>query len=313
MPEPVVPKAKAPMTRSPSPNPQRLTKQNSENQFKTFIDMMRRLSINVPLVEDLEQMLGYEKFMNDLVTKKRSMNCETIKMIHQVSAIVHSMASKLEVLGAFTIPCTIGSADFAKTLCDLGGSFNLMPYSVIKNLGIGKPRPISMRLQMADRKMKRPLSIIDDVLVHVDKFILPADFMILDYEVDYEMPIILDGPFHATGKALVDVEAGDLTFRVGDEKVVFYVCKSMRQQNSNKVCLFMDLVIDVIVDDASATMNVEDKMEAVFLNLDDDEENDIYVECVNALVHIVGAIKEEKSNWMDIGGYPRYKPRLLYA
>ena len=80
--------------------------------------MMKSLSINVPLVEALEQMPGYAKFMKDLVTKKRSMNCETIKMTHQVSAIVHSMAPKLEDPGAFTIPCTIGSADFAKALCD---------------------------------------------------------------------------------------------------------------------------------------------------------------------------------------------------
>nr|XP_016449645.1 PREDICTED: uncharacterized protein LOC107774579 [Nicotiana tabacum] len=157
-------------------------------------------------------------FMKDLVTKKRFMECETIKMTHQVSSIVHSMAPKLEDPGAFTIPCTIGSADFTKALCDLGASINLMPYSVFKTLGIGQPRPTSMKLQMTDRSMKRPLGIIDDVLVRVDKFILPADFMILDYEVDFEVPIILGRPLLATGKALVDVEAGESTFRVGDEK-----------------------------------------------------------------------------------------------
>ncbi|XP_070057205.1 uncharacterized protein [Nicotiana tomentosiformis] len=127
-------------------------------------------------------MPGYAKFMKDLVTKKRSINYETIKMTHQVSAIVHSMAQKLEDPSAFTIPCTIRSADFAKALCDLG--------AVFKTLGIRQPRPKSMRLQMADQTMKRPLGIIDDVLVRVDKFILPADFVILDCEVDYEVPII---------------------------------------------------------------------------------------------------------------------------
>ncbi|XP_070045914.1 uncharacterized protein [Nicotiana tomentosiformis] len=137
--------------------------------------MMKSLSINVPLVEALEQMPGYEKFMKDLMTKKRSMNCKTIKMAHQVSAIVHSMAPKLEDPDTFTIPCTIGSADFAKALCDLGASINFMPYTVFKTLGIEQPRPTSMRLQMADRTMKRPL-----------------------------------------GKALLDMEAGELTFWVGD-------------------------------------------------------------------------------------------------
>ncbi|XP_070011217.1 uncharacterized protein [Nicotiana sylvestris] len=186
---------------------------------------MKILSINVPLVEALEQMSGYAKFMKDLVKKKRSMDCETIKMTRQVSTIVHSMAPKLEDPSAFTILCTIGSANFSKALCDLGASINLMPYSVFKTLGFGQKRLTSMRLQMADRTMKRPLGIIDDVLVRVDKFILPADFMILDCEVDYEVPIILGRHFLATGKALVDVEVGELTFRVGDEKVVFHVCK----------------------------------------------------------------------------------------
>ncbi|XP_070006059.1 uncharacterized protein [Nicotiana sylvestris] len=207
--EMVVPKAKAPLTRSPPPYPQRLAKQKNENQFRKFIDMMKSLTINVPLVEDLEQMSGYAKFMKDLVTKKRSMDCETIKMTHQVSAIMHSMAPKLEDLGTFTIPYTIESTNFAKELCDLGASVNLMLYSMFKTLGIGQSRATLMRLQMADRTMKRLLGIIDDVLIWVDKFIFPVDFVILDCEVDYEVPIILVRPFLVIGKALVNVEAGN--------------------------------------------------------------------------------------------------------
>ncbi|XP_070014297.1 uncharacterized protein [Nicotiana sylvestris] len=191
IPELVVQKAKAPLPKPPPPYPQRLAKQNGKNQFKNFIDMMKSILIDAPFVEALEQMPGYAKFMKAFVTKKRSMNCETIKMTHQVSAIVHSMAPNLEDPGAFIIPCTIGSAEFAKAFCDLGESINLMPYSVFNTLGIGQPRPTSMRLQMVDRTMKRPLRVIEDVLVHVDKFILPADFVILDCEVDYELPIIL--------------------------------------------------------------------------------------------------------------------------
>ncbi|XP_070044863.1 uncharacterized protein [Nicotiana tomentosiformis] len=94
------------------------------------------------------------------------------------------------------------------------------------------------------------------------QFILPADFVILDCEVDYEVPIILERHFLATGKALVDMEARKLTYREGDKKVVFHVCKSMRQPNSNEVCSFVDLVTDVIIDDTSATINVGDMLEA---------------------------------------------------
>ncbi|XP_070029395.1 uncharacterized protein [Nicotiana sylvestris] len=263
-------------------NPSRKYVIDIPKTFKKFIEMMKNLSINVPLVEALEQMPGYSKFMKDLVIKKRSMDCETIKITHQVSVIVHSMAPKLENPDAFTIPCTIGSAYFSKALCDLGASKNLMSYSVFKDLGIGQPRATSIRLQMADRTMKRLLGIIDDVLVRVDKFILPADFVILDCEVDYEVPIILGRPFLAIGKELVDVEAGELTFQVGDENVIFHICKSMRQTNSTKVCSFVDLVTEVIVDDMSAMINVEDPLEAVLLN-HDVTEDEVLVEYVNAL------------------------------
>ncbi|XP_070025898.1 uncharacterized protein [Nicotiana sylvestris] len=228
MPEPVVPKARAPLPRPPPPYPQRFAKQKGDNQFKKFIEMMKSLTINVPLVEALEQMPGYAKFMKDLVTKKRSMECETINMTHQVSAIVHSMAPKLEDPGAFSIPCTIGSADFAKALCDLG--------------------------------------------------------------VDFEVPIILGRPFLATRKALVDVEAGELTFRVGDEKVVFHVCKSMRQSNSTEVCSFVNIVTTVIVDDTSAMVNVEDPLEAVLLNMDVDNDAG-RVECVDATLAVLQKCK----------------------
>ncbi|XP_070007305.1 uncharacterized protein [Nicotiana sylvestris] len=213
--------------------------------------MMKSLSINVPLVKALEQIPSYAKFMKDLVTKKRSMDCETIKITHQVSVIVHLMAPKLEDPDAFTIPCTIGSADIAKVLYNLGASINLMPYFLFKTLDIGQLRATSMRLQMADRTMKRLLGIIDDVFVRMDKFILPVDFMILDCEVDYEVTIILGRYFLATRKVLVDVEAGELTFRV-------------------------------IVNDSSDMINVEDPLEAVLLNLDVNED-EYRVECINAL------------------------------
>nr|XP_009785814.1 PREDICTED: uncharacterized protein LOC104234022 [Nicotiana sylvestris] len=227
-------------------------------------------------------MPGYAKFMKDLVTNKRSMNFETIKVTYQVSAIVHLIAPKLEDPDACMIPCTIRSAEFDKVLCNLGASINLMSYSVFKTLEIGQPRPTSMRLQMANRIMKRSLGVIEDVLVRVDKFILLADFVILDCEVDYEAPISLGRPFLATGKDLCYVEDVEITFQVDGEKMVFHVCKSMRQPNNNEVCSFVDLVADLIMDETSAVINIGDMLEAVLLNFDDDE-MDGFVECVNSL------------------------------
>ncbi|XP_075109090.1 uncharacterized protein LOC142180884 [Nicotiana tabacum] len=227
------------------------------------------------------------------------MNYEMIKITHQVSDIVHSISPKLEDPDAFTIPCTIGSADFAKALCDLRVSINLTPYYVFKTLGIGQPRPTYMMLQMPDRTMERPLGIIDDVLVWVDKFIFLADFVILDCEVDYEVAIMSPRPFLATWKALVDVEARELTLRVGDEKIVFHVCKSMRQPNSNEACSFVDIVTEVIVEDTDAVINVEDPLEAMLLNHDVTEDEGL-VEYVNALQGMGSYIYEPQKLSLDI-------------
>ena len=100
--------------------------------------MLKQISINVPLVEALEQMPGYAKFMKDLVTKKRSVTFEDDDILQHCSAIAtRSLVQKKEDPGAFTIACIVGSLHFAKALCDLGASINLMPLLIYKKLGLG--------------------------------------------------------------------------------------------------------------------------------------------------------------------------------
>ena len=108
---------------------------------------------------------------------------------------------------SFTIPYSIENAVFKKALCDLGESINLMPLSIFKKLGLGEARPTIVTLQLAYRSLKHPREIIDDVLVKVDKFIFPADFIMLDMEEeDKDVSIILGKPFLAIGRALIDVQ-----------------------------------------------------------------------------------------------------------
>ena len=100
--------------------------------------MLKQLSINVPMVEALEQMSGYVNFMKDLATKKRSATFEDDDKMQHCSAIAtRSLVQNKEDPCAFTIPCTIGLLYFAKALCDLGASINLMPLSIYKKLGLG--------------------------------------------------------------------------------------------------------------------------------------------------------------------------------
>ncbi|XP_024030291.1 uncharacterized protein LOC112094197 [Morus notabilis] len=164
----------------------RFQRQQQDGQFRKFLDVLKQLHINILLVEALEQMPSYVKFMKDLVTKKpRLGEFETMALTDECNAIVQNKLSpKLKDPGSFTIPCSIGNQYFGKALCDLAASINLMPMSIFKKLGIGEARPTTVSLQLADRSIATPEGKIEDVLVRVDKFIFPAGFIILDYEVD---------------------------------------------------------------------------------------------------------------------------------
>ncbi|KAE8668890.1 Chaperone DnaJ-domain superfamily protein, putative isoform 2 [Hibiscus syriacus] len=193
------------------PFPQRLKKHNEDIQFRKFVDILSQLQINVPFLEAMKQMPTYSKFLKEIVTKKR----------------------KVEY---FIIPCSIGDKFVGKALCDLGFSVNLMPKSIFVKLGIGNARPIFVILQLADRSHVRPEGRVEDVIVRVNKFIFPVDFMILDCEVDATTPIILGRPFLATDRILIDCERDELTIRVVDQHVTVNVFRSLKYMDDSEEC-----------------------------------------------------------------------------
>ncbi|KAJ9541005.1 hypothetical protein OSB04_027511 [Centaurea solstitialis] len=220
------------------PYPQRLRNQKEEVQFKKFLDVFKQLHINIPLVEALESMPSYAKFLKDILSKKKRITeYETVALTEGCSALVtNKLPPKQKDPGSFTIPCSIGGKEVGKALCDLGASINLMPLSIFMTLGIGEARPTTVTLQLADKSIAYPKGKIEDVLVQVDKFIFPADFIILDFEADKDTPIIVGRPFLATGRTLIDVERGELTMRVNDQNVTFNVFTSMKYPNDMEEC-----------------------------------------------------------------------------
>ncbi|XP_070017172.1 uncharacterized protein [Nicotiana sylvestris] len=240
----------------PTPFPQRLAKYHKDEQYKKFLEMLKQIQVNIPLIDSLKEMVGYAKMMKDLMSRKFDFQDLAMVILTQTcSAVVtRPIAEKLSDPGSFTIPCTIGKFAFAKALCDLGASINLMPLAIHKSLGIGRARPTSMLLQLADRTVKRPSGILDDVLVQVEKFVFPADFVILDCRVDEEIPIILGRPFLATGRALIDCETGELKMRLNDEKITFNVQKSMRRP---------------MLEEDDAALNIKDPLTACLMNLNE--------------------------------------------
>ena len=277
-------------TSLPIPYPQRLKKHKLDKQFTKFMEVFKKLHINIPFADALEQMSSYVKFMKDILSQKRRLDdFETVNLTGECSAILQrNLPQKIKDPGSFTIPCTIGNAIFERALCDLGASINLMPLSIFKHLGLGEARPTIVTLQLADISLKHPRGVIEDVLVKVDKFIFPADFIVLDMEEDKEIPIILGRPFLATGWAMIDVQRGELKLRVQEDEVKFNVFEAVRHPAESDTC-FMAEIVEAIV---SSQSGLTDPLEASLV--ENDSEN-------------MSEEAEEYVKWMDSYGPNRRK------
>ncbi|XP_070035996.1 uncharacterized protein [Nicotiana tomentosiformis] len=219
-------------------------------------------------LDALREMPGYAKMMKDLMSQKFDFqDLSTVTLTQTCNAVVtRPMAQKVSDPGSFTILCTIESYAFAKALCDLGASIKLMSLAIYTKLGIDRARPTSMLMQLAERTVNRPTGILDDVLVQVRKFAFPVDFVILNYQVDEEIPIILGRLFLATGRALIDCETGELKMRLNNKEIIFNVQQSTRRPSEFANCSLVEAV-DVILQEEDETLNVKDPLEACLINL----------------------------------------------
>ncbi|XP_061374000.1 uncharacterized protein LOC133316281 [Gastrolobium bilobum] len=193
-------------------------------------------------------MPNYAKFMKDLLSKKHKLKeCETVALTQECSAIIQrKLPPKLKDPGSFSIPIEIGDIEVGKALCDLGASINLMPLSMCRALGIKELKLTTVSLQLADRTIRRPDGVIKDVLVKIDKFIFPADFVVLNMAKDTEIPILLGRPFLTTARALVDVEQGKIILRVDEETVTINIFESMKHPTDGGDCFMIDILQEAI-------------------------------------------------------------------
>jgi hypothetical protein len=170
-------------------------------QFAKILEVFKQVQINIPFFDAIQQVSSYAKFLKDLVMVKRKTNVpKKAYLIEQVSSILQcKLPIKNKDPGCPTISCMIGANQIERALLDLGASVNLLPYSVYLQLGLGELKPTSMTLQLANRSMKRPRGIIEDVLIKVDKFYFPVYFIVIDTEpvhnIGSQIPVILGWPF----------------------------------------------------------------------------------------------------------------------
>ncbi|GKE18348.1 reverse transcriptase domain-containing protein, partial [Tanacetum coccineum] len=183
-----------------------------------------------PLPKEVERENEFASTFKSLLSNKEKLfelantplngNCSAV--------LLKKLPEKLGDPDKFLIPCDFLELDECLALADLGASINLMPLSVWKQLLLPKLTSTRMTLELANRSVAHPKGVAEDVFVKVGKFYFPADFVVVDYDVDPRVPLILGRPFLRTAQALIDVHGEELTLRVNDEAITFKVGHTSR-------------------------------------------------------------------------------------
>ncbi|GJR88135.1 reverse transcriptase domain-containing protein [Tanacetum coccineum] len=215
-----VPKASIPF---PSRRNDERRKEKANDQIEKFYEIFRDLSFEISFTDalmlmpkfasTLKTLIGNKEKLSELARTPLNENCSAV--------ILNKLPKKLGDPGRFLIPCEFTGITTCNALADLGASINLMPYSVWKSLSLSELTPTCMTLELADRSITEPIGIAEDVFINVGKFQFPADFVVVDFEPDPRVPLILGRCFLKTSHALIDVYEGEITLRVGKEAITF--------------------------------------------------------------------------------------------
>ncbi|GJR80738.1 reverse transcriptase domain-containing protein [Tanacetum coccineum] len=232
------------------PYPLRLNKtkllDKNDVQISKFLKILKQLHFDISLMDALTQIPKFTKVLKELLKDKEKLDKLANTSINdECSAILlNKVPEKIEDPGKFLIPCILQDLKVYNSLADSGSSINLMPLSIYEKFGVGPLKPTRMTLELANRSVTFPIGIAEDVINKVEKFNILADFVIVDFEADPRVPIILGRPFLRSARALVDLYEEKLTLRVGNEQVVFYTDKSSRNNLSDIQSIHCINIID---------------------------------------------------------------------
>jgi hypothetical protein len=193
-----------------------------DNHFEKFVEIVRRLSINMSLL-DAHQVPTYSRYFKDILANKYeivTLGVDHVKMSEQCSAAIANGLETQKDPGCPTIPCSIGLFKFEKALCDLGASVRFTPRDVFEKLRLPL-EPTGMCLELGDNSIRYPLVIAEDVPVKVRHHFIPVDFMVLEMGEREKPPLILGRPFLKTVGATIDVGKGEINFDINSKKSSF--------------------------------------------------------------------------------------------
>nr|GEV92632.1 reverse transcriptase domain-containing protein [Tanacetum cinerariifolium] len=216
------------------PYPSRLKDQKlrdkANDQQEKFFQIFKDLNFNISFVDALILMPKFGPSIKILLIKKDKL-CElprTLLNKHCLTVLLKKLPEKLGDPDKFLIPCDFPEMAECLALSDLGASINLMPLSVWIKLSLPDLSPTYMTLELVDRSISHPVGVAKDVFVKVGTFHFPADFVVVDFDADSRVPLILGRSFLKTGRALINVFEGELSLRVGKEAITFNLDQTSR-------------------------------------------------------------------------------------
>nr|GEW32642.1 reverse transcriptase domain-containing protein [Tanacetum cinerariifolium] len=199
--------------------------EKANDQMEKFFQIFQYLNFNISFADALILMPKFALTIKSLLTNK-----DKLLELARTPLNEHCSAGMHECLA----------------LVDHGASINLMPLSVWKKLSLPKLSPTCMTLELADRAISRPVGVAKDVSVKVGKFHFSADFVVVDFDADPRVPLILRRSFLKTVRALIDVYKGELTLCVGNKAVTFNLDQTSRYSfNYDDILVYQINVIDV--------------------------------------------------------------------
>ncbi|GJT82650.1 reverse transcriptase domain-containing protein [Tanacetum coccineum] len=250
--EPVV----MPRTKTTLPYPSRQTKEKIHEKDDLlalkFMEIFRNLHFELSFADALLHMPKFAPMFRKLLNNKDKILELTKTPVNEncSAVILKTFPEKLGDPGRFLIPCDFPELDECLALADLGASINLMPLSVFEKLNLQGLTKTKMILELADRSTSTPTGIAENVFVKVGTFYFPADFVVVNYDADPRVPLILGRPFLRTARALIDVHGEEMTLRHDDQSVTFKVGDTKNfsynaMESVNKVD-FIDIACEII-------------------------------------------------------------------
>ncbi|GJY39036.1 reverse transcriptase domain-containing protein [Tanacetum coccineum] len=248
----------------PTPQPKaKPTKPVKETPLPNHTNQRSPVRINVPLVDVLAGMPNYGKFLKELISNKHKIEQISAAFLsdESLAMIQNKVPPKLGDPRSFLILCNFNKTFSCNALADLGASINLMPYSLYAKLSLETLKPTKMSVRLADRSFQYPVGIAENMLVEVGKFTFLADFVILEMEEDFKVPLILGRPFLHTTDAVIRVKQKQLNLEVGTERMIFNIDYAMKHSYSNDdTCFSIDVIDEIIEEDFDALLDEGSKI-----------------------------------------------------